>query len=139
MLKTLMALPLILSLMLTSCGSGGRTDDYPEIPDGIPVIAGGFVNWTDVQTTPDGSIGIVNGTGNAIVEVTFTDATGDETFTTFIAPGAVWPSGIHPLPGMYLVSAIGSDGREFRRYHRYAPDIGWEAAVISNANFDIGF
>ncbi len=37
------------------------------------------------------------------------------------------------------VSVIGTDGREFKRYFRYAPDIGWEAAVISNANFDIGF
>lgn len=137
MLKTLLLLPLILSLTLTSCGSGGRTDDYPEIPDGLPVIVGGFVNWTDVQTTPDGSIGIVNGTGNAIVEVTFTDVTGDETFITYIAPGTVWSSGIHPLPGMYLVSAIGSDGREFQRYFRYAPDIGWEAAVISAANWNI--
>lgn len=139
MLKTLLLLPLILSLTLTSCGSGGRTDDHPDIPDGLPVIAGGFVNWTDVQTTPDGSIGIVNGTGNAIVEVTFTDATGDETFTTYIAPGAVWPSGTHPLPGVVLISVIGTDGREFKRYFRYAPDIGWEAAVISNANWDLGF
>ncbi len=139
MLKTLLFLPLILSLMLTSCGSGGRTDDHPDIPDGLPVIAGGFVNWTDVQTTVDGSIGIVNGTGNAIVSVTFTDVTGDETFTTYIAPGSVWPSGTHPLPGMYLVSAIGTDGREFQRYFRFSPDIGWEAAVISNSNLDIGF
>lgn len=139
MFKHLLILPLILSLTLTACGSGGRTDDHPEIPDGLPVIVNGFVNWTDVQTTVDGSIGIVNGTGNPIVSVTFTDVTGDETFTTYIAPGAVWPSGTHPLPGMYLVSAIGSDGREFQRYFRFSPDIGWEAAVISNSNFDIGF
>ncbi len=137
MFKHLLILPL--TLILTACGSGGRTDDHPDIPDGLPVIAGGFVNWTDVQTTVDGSIGIVNGTGNAIVSVTFTDVTGDETFTTYIAPGSVWPSGTHPLPGMYLVSAIGTDGREFQRYFRFSPDIGWEAAVISNSNLDIGF
>lgn len=137
MLKTLLLLPLILSLTLTSCGSGGRTDDYPEIPDGLPVIAGGFVNWTDVQTTPDGSIGIVNGTGNAIVEVTFTDATGDTTFTTFIAPGTVWSSTEHPLPRVYLVSAYGADGRVFQRYFKYDPNVGWDAAVISAANWNL--
>ena len=140
MLKTLLFLPLILSLMLTSCGSGGRTDDYPEIPDGLPVIAGGFVNWTDVQTTPDGSIGIVNGTGNAIVSVTFTDVTGDETFTTYIAPGSVWSSGWEPpAPRFFLVSAVAADGRVFKRYGNFDPSIGSEAFVISNANWDIGF
>jgi len=136
-MKFLTTLPLLLTL--AACGSGGPVDDYPAIPAGIPVVHGGFINWTDVQTTPDGTIGIVNGTGNPIVEVTFTDATGDDTFTAFIAPGSVWSSGWEPLPGFFLVSAVAADGREFRRYFNYNPDTGSEAAVISNGNWDLGF
>jgi len=38
---------------------------------------------------------------------------------------------------VYLVSAYGADGRVFQRYFHYKPDIGWEAAVISAANWNI--
>lgn len=101
-------------------------------------MVGGFIGWTDVQTTPDSTIGIVNGTGNPIVSVTFTNADGDETFSTYIAPGAVWPSGAEsPAPGFYLLIALGSDGREFSRYFMYDPSIGSEAAVVSAANWNI--
>lgn len=121
---------------LAACGGGSRPDDTPPIPEGIPVIVGGFANWTDVQTTPDSTFGIVNGTGNAIVSVTITDASGDESFVVYIAPGTVWSSGAEsPAPGFYLVSVIGTDGRIFKRYFDFSPDIGWEAAVISNSNW----
>ena len=134
-------LRLLLPLLLSACGGGGGNaphDDYPPIPDGIPVIIGGFANWTDVQPTPDSTIGIVNGTGNPIVSVTFTNTAGDESFLTNIAPGAVWPSGsVDTLPGFYLLIAFGSDGRVFKRYFMYDPNIGSEAAVISNFNWDL--
>jgi len=130
-------LSILAALTLTACGSGGRVDNEPLIPDDLPVVVGGTVNWWDVQTTPDGSIGVVNGTGNPIVHVVFTDDKGDDHFYPTIAPGAVWPSTEHPLSRVYLVSAYGADGRVYRRYFRYAPDIGWEAAVISNANWDL--
>lgn len=121
--------------LLTACGSGGRVDE-PLIPDDLPVVVGGTVNWWDVQTTPDGGMGVVNGTGNAIVHVVFTDDKGDDHFYPNIAPGAVWSSTEHPLPRVYLVSAYGADGRVFQRYGAYRPDIGWEAFVISNANWN---
>ena len=124
---------------LAACGGGGRAESTPEIPDGIPVVVGGFIGWSDVQTTPDGTLGIVNAQGQHVVSVDVTDAAGTTHFDTFIAPGAVWSSGADFLPGFYLVSVIGTDGRIFRRYFNYAPDIGWEAAVISNANWDLGF
>jgi hypothetical protein len=125
--------------VLAACGGGGSTDNGPpsEIPEGLPVIVGGFVNWWDVQTTPDSTLGIVNGTGNAIVSVTVHGTDDVETFATFIAPGSVWASGADFLPGVYLVSADGADGRVFQRYFHYKPDIGWEAAVISAANWNI--
>ena len=125
------------TLLLSACGGGGAppSDNYPDIPHGIPVVVGGFIGWTDVQTTPDSTIGIVNGTGNPIVSVTFTNTDGDETYLTNIAPGSLWSSGDAPLPGFYLVSAVAADGRIFKRYFRYAPDGGSEAAVISNANW----
>jgi hypothetical protein len=110
---------------------------YPPIPAGIPLIAGGFNNWWDVQATPDSTIGIVNGTGQPIVTVTFTDAGGDETFLTNIAPGALWASGVGLLPGFYLVRVVGLDGRTYARYFDFAPDIGSEAAVISNSQWEI--
>jgi len=81
-------------------------------------------------------MGLVNGTGNAIVHVVFTDDKGDDNFYPYIAPGAVWSSTEHPLSRVYLVSAYGADGRVFQRYGRYAPDVGWEAFVISNANWN---
>lgn len=125
-----------LLLTLTACGSGGRVDTEPLIPDDLPVVVNGAVNWWDVQTTPDGGMGVVNGTGNAIVHVVFTDDKGDDHFYPNIAPGAVWSITEHPLPRVYLVSAYGADGRVFQRYGRYAPDIGWEAFVISNSNWN---
>ena len=125
--------------ILAACGGGSRPDDHPAIPEGIPVIVGGFVNWTDVQTTPDSTLGIVNGTGNAIVSVTFTDASGDDSFSVYIAPGAVWSSGADFLPGFYLVRATGLDGRTFARYFSFDPSIGSEAAVISNFNWSLDF
>jgi hypothetical protein len=127
------------TLLLSACGGGGcpPSDNYPDIPHGIPVVVGGFVNWTDVQTTPDSTIGIVNGTGNPIVSVTFTSTDGDESFATYIAPGSLWSSGVDALPGFYLVSAVAADGRIFKRYFMYDPSIGSEAAVVSNANWDI--
>lgn len=131
----------VTSLLLSACGGGGAppSDNYPDIPHGLPVVVGGFVNFYDVQTTPDGSMGIVNGTGNPIVSVTFTSTEGDESFATYIAPGSVWSSGVEPLPGFYLLIAVGSDGRVFRRYFMYDPSIGSEAAVTSNANWDLDF
>jgi hypothetical protein len=129
--------------LLSACGGGGGNaphDDYPPIPEGIPVINGGFANWTDVQPTPDSTIGIVNGTGNPIVSVTFTNTAGDETFLTNIAPGSVWSSGWDPpAPGFFLVSAVAADGRVFKRYGLFDPDIGSEAFVISNANWYFDF
>lgn len=131
----------ITTLGLSACGGGGAppSDDYPDIPHGIPVVVGGFANWTDVQTTPDSTIGIVNGTGNAIVSVTFTNTDGDESFATYIAPGTVWSSGVDALPGFYLLIAVGSDGRIFKRYFMYDPSIGSEAAVLSNMNWSLEF
>lgn len=126
-----------LTLTLVACGSGGRVDNEPLIPDDLPVVVNGAINWWDVQTTPDGGMGVVNGTGNAIVHVVFTDDKGDDHFYPNIAPGAVWSSTEHPLPRVYLVSAYGADGRVFQRYFRYSPDIGWEAAVISAANWNL--
>lgn len=128
------------TLLLSACGGGGcpPSENYPEVPAGIPLVVGGFIGWTDVQTTPDSTIGIVNGTGNPIVSVTFTGTDGDESFITNIAPGAVWPSGsVEALPGFYLLIAVGGDGRVFKRYFLYDPSIGSEAAVISAANWDI--
>lgn len=132
------SLSLLCLLVLAACGSGGNVS-HPDIADGLPVIANGFVNWTDVQTTPDGSIGIVNGTGNKIMSVVFTDAKGDDPFWPSIAPGATWASTETPKTGMYLVTAYGDDGRVFKRYGLYDPSIGWDAFVISNANWDVGF
>lgn len=127
----------MVAAFLSACGGGGREKDafYPPVPDGIPVIVGGFIGWTDVQTTPDGGIGIVNGTGNPIVCVTFTDTKGDDTFWPTIAPGATWSSTEHPAPGFYLVTAYGSDDRVFKRYFLFQPDVGSDAAVVSNANW----
>ena len=131
----------VATLLLSACGGGApASDNYPEVPAGIPLVVGGFIGWTDVQTTPDSTIGIVNGTGNPIVSVTFTNTDGDESFITNIAPGSLWSSGAEsPAPGFYLVSAVAADGRNFARYFRYAPSDGSEAAVISNANLDLGF
>lgn len=132
-------LALAMAAVLTACGGGGSSDPAPgPIPDGIPVIVGGFVNWTDVQTTPDGTLGIVNGTGQSIIGVDFTSTLGTDTFATFIAPGATWATNDATFtPGFYLVTAHGQDGRTYRRYFNFAPDIGWEAAVVSNANWDL--
>lgn len=131
-------LKFLFALFLSACGGGHKDEPYyPDIPDGIPVIVGGFIGWENVQPTPDSTIGIVNGTGNAMVSVTFTDASGSETFLTNIAPGALWASGYEPLPGFYLVSALGADGRIFKRYGQYDPATGWEAFVISNANWSL--
>lgn len=127
-----------LTLTLVACGSGGRVDTEPLIPDDLPVVVNGAVNWWDVQTTPDGGMGVVNGTGNTIVHVVFTDDKGDDHFYPNIAPGAVWSSTEHPLPRVYLVSAYGADGRVFQRYFKYDPNVGWDAAVISNANWNTG-
>ena len=129
----------LLALVLVACGGGGAGDRpaYPDVPDGIPVVVGGFVNWWDVQTTPDGTIGVVNGTGQQLVEVVFTDADGDEVFPTNIPPGSVWSSGVAPLPGFYLVTTTGADGRVYQRYFLFAPDTGSEAAVVSNANWSL--
>lgn len=131
----------IFAAFLSACGGGGREEEsfYPPIPAGIPIVAGGFHGWWDVQPTPDGNMGIVNGTGNPIVSVTFTDADGDTQFDTNISPGAVWSSEAGFLPGFYLVSALGADGRVFKRYGQYDPATGWEAFVISNANWYVEF
>ena len=127
----------IFAAFLSACGGGGREEEsfYPPIPAGIPIVAGGFHGWWDVQPTPDGNMGIVNGTGNPIVSVTFTDADGDTQFDTNISPGAVWSSEAGFLPGFYLVTALGADGRVFKRYFNYDPSTGSEAAVVSAANW----
>lgn len=135
--RCLLTLTTLTTVALSGCGGGGSMHyDHLTIPEGIPVINGGFANWTDVQPTPDSTIGIVNGTGQTIVTVTFTDAGGDETFLTNIAPGDLWSSGMGLLPGFYLVRVIGLDGRSYARYFMYDPDIGSEAAVISNMNWE---
>ena len=134
----LSSLAIVASIFLTSCGGGSSlSDNEPLIPHDLPVVVGGTIGWWDVQTTNDGGIGVVNGTGNAIVHVVFTDDKGDDNFYPYIAPGAVRSSTEHPLSRVYLVSAYGADGRVFQRYFHYKPDIGWEAAVISAANWNI--
>ena len=124
---------------LAACGGGGRERDseYPDVPAWAPLVVGGFNSWWDVQPTPDSTIGIVNGTGQVIVHVTFTNEDGPVEYDTNIAPGALWASGDAPLPGFYLVRCVGNDGRIYLRYFNYAPDIGSEAAVTSNMNWSL--
>lgn len=137
-------LPLLLVVALAACGGGsaGVDPDGPAgpepVPAGIPIVPGGFVNWWDTMPTPDGTLGVVNATGQTLVAVNVTGTAGVETFLPSIAAGATWSSGVPFAPAFYLVECRGADGRWYRRYFRYDPDLGREAAVVSNANWDLG-
>jgi len=130
---------LLLAMALVACGGASRDRDseYPDVPAWAPLVVGGFNGWWDVQPTPDSTLGVVNGTGQVIVHVTFTNEDGPVEYDTNIAPGALWASGDAPLPGFYLVRCVGNDGRIYLRYGNYDPGIGSEAFVVSNANWSI--
>lgn len=127
--------PLLLASLLSACGGAGRDTDAGT--DGLPVIANGFVGWSSVETTPDGALGVRNGQGQSLVSIEIHDANGADVYPVFVGPGALWSSGEDYPVGTYMVRVHGQDGRTFARYFRYDPSIGWDAAVVSNANWEI--
>lgn len=132
---------LVAALLLVSCGGGGVSHpSFPEpVPQGIPLVSNGFVNWWDYDETPGHAFGVVNVTGQTIVAIDVVGSGYEVTFPVNADAGDVWVDEDGDVsPGFYLIRAYGANGRVYARYFRYDA-AGADAAYISNDNLDFGF